>query len=79
MKAHNFFAIWLSKKAHLEYDADHDGFERRHGVTHVELLKTQWKERGVVPGEWMTEGMSFRRAEWFSRVLSSLTNKEASR
>jgi hypothetical protein len=35
MKAHHFFAVGLSKKAHLEYDADHDGFEKRHGVTHA--------------------------------------------
>lgn len=33
LKAHHFFAVGLSKKAHLEYDADHDGFERRHGVS----------------------------------------------
>lgn len=39
MKAHHFFGIGLSKKAHLEYDADHDGFERRHGITHTELVK----------------------------------------
>lgn len=32
MKAHHFFAVGLSKRAHLEYDADHDGFERRHGI-----------------------------------------------
>jgi hypothetical protein len=39
MKAHHFFAVGLSKRAHLEYDSDHEGFERRHDVRHAELVQ----------------------------------------
>ena len=70
MKAHHFFAVGLSLKAHREYDADHDGFERRHAVTHAELVKKQWRALGVTPGPWMLEGMGPRRAAWLSRVLA---------
>jgi hypothetical protein len=49
MKAHHFFAIWLSKKPHLEYDADHDGFERRHGRTASDADLT-WTEAPCVRG-----------------------------
>lgn len=72
LKAHHFFAVGLSKRAHLEYDADHEGFERRHGVTHAELVRRQWAALGVSPGPWMFEGMAPRRAEWLNRVLSRL-------
>ncbi|WP_156795477.1 hypothetical protein [Bradyrhizobium icense] len=72
MKAHHFFAVGLSKRAHLEYDADHDGFERRHGVRHAQLIKNQWASLGVSPGPWMYEGMSPKRAEWLKRVLDKI-------
>ena len=65
-------SIGLSKRAHLEYDADHEGFERRHGVTHAELVKKQWEGLGVIPGPWMYEGMAPRRAEWMKRVMQKL-------
>ena len=42
VKAHHFFAVGLSKLAHLEYDADHDGFEVAHQVTHAKLIRDQW-------------------------------------
>lgn len=57
LKGHHFFAVGLSKQAHLEYDANHDGFEARHVVTHAELVKKQWEKLGVSPGAWMFEGM----------------------
>jgi hypothetical protein len=72
LKAHHFFAVGLSKTAHLEYDADHEGFEQRHGITHAELVKKQWEGLGIVPGEWMAVGMSPKRAERFNRVLGRL-------
>lgn len=72
LKAHHFFAVGLSRQAHLEYDADHDGFERRHGVTHAELVKRQWESLGVSPGPWMTVGMNPKRAEWLRRVLNRM-------
>ena len=72
LKAHHFFAVGLSKRAHLEYDADHEGFERRHGVTHAELVKKQWSDLGLSPGEWMFEGMAPKRADWLRRVLNWL-------
>lgn len=72
MKAHHFFAVGLSKRAHLEYDADHEGFERRHGVTHAQLVKEQWRSLQIIPGPWMTVGMSPKRESWFNRVLDRL-------
>lgn len=72
LKAHHFFAVGLSKQAHLEYDANHDGFEQRHGITHVELVKNQWKALGMAPGPWMTVGMEPKRAAWLARVLERL-------
>jgi len=69
LKAHHFFAVGLSKKAHLEYDADHEGFERRHGVTHAKLVRDQWRAREITPGPWMTAGMIPKRESWFNRVL----------
>lgn len=72
MKAHHFFAVGLSRQAHLEYDANHDGFEKRHGVTHAELVKKQWKALGVSPGPWMFEGMNPKRVAWLERVLARL-------
>jgi len=72
LKAHHFFAVGLSKRAHLEYDADHDGFERRHGVTHAELVKRQWEALQFVPGPWMYEGMNPKRALWLKRVMQKL-------
>jgi hypothetical protein len=50
-------------------DADHKGFERRHGVTHAELVRRQWQALGVVPGPWMFEGMAPRRAELMPSFL----------
>jgi hypothetical protein len=73
MKAHHFFAVGLSTRAHLEYDADHDSFEWCHGVRHAELVKRQWQTFGVSPGLWMFEGMAARRAEWLRRVLARIT------
>jgi hypothetical protein len=69
IKAHHFFAVGLSKQAHLEYDADHDGFEKRHGVTHAKLVKRQWDALGIVFGPWMVVGMPEKRKQWFLRVL----------
>jgi hypothetical protein len=69
MKAHHFFAAGLSKKAHLEYDADHAGFEKRHGVTHGQPVRAQWRALEITPGPWMTVGMSPKRESWFNRVL----------
>jgi hypothetical protein len=46
LNARHFFAAGLSKQAHLEYDADHDGFEARHGAIHAELVKKQWESLG---------------------------------
>jgi hypothetical protein len=69
LKGHYFFAVGMSKLAHLEYDADHDGFESVHQVTHAKLAREQWQALSVVPGEWMAEGMQPRRSEWFKRVL----------
>lgn len=76
MKAHHFFAVGLSKRARLDYDADHDGFERRHGVRHAELVKRQWAALGCSPGPWMFEGMHPNRAAWLKRVLARLVNPE---
>lgn len=73
MKAHHFFAVGLSKRAHLEYDADHEGFEERHGVTHAELVKRQWQSLGASPGPWMYEGMAPKRAERLRRVLQKFS------
>ena len=70
MKAHHFFAVGLSKRAHLEYDADHDGFERRHGVRHAELVKRQWEALGVRPAPWMTKGIASKRAAWLNPVMT---------
>jgi hypothetical protein len=70
LKGHHYFAIGLSRQAHLEYDANRDGFEARHGVTHAELVKRQWEALGVSPGPWMFEGMAPRRAQWLRRVLN---------
>ena len=28
-------------------------FERRHGATHAEMVKKQWKALGIGPGPWM--------------------------
>jgi hypothetical protein len=78
MKAHHFFAVGLSKRAHLEYDADHDGFEIRHGVTHAELVQKQWEALGVAPGDWMFEGMAPKRAERLWGVLSRITSEMTS-
>lgn len=72
MKAHHFFAVGLSRQAHLEYDANHAGFEVRHGVSHAELVKKQWQALGVSPGSWMFEWMAPRRAAWLTRVLVRL-------
>ena len=72
IKAHHFFAVGLSKKAHLEYDADHDGFEKRHGVRHAELVKKQWEEMRVISGGWMMEGMGAKRAQWLSEILQKI-------
>lgn len=68
-KAHHFFAVLLSRQAHLEYDADHDGFEKRHGITHAELVEKQWESLGVSSGPWMYEGMNPKRAAWLRAVL----------
>jgi len=76
MKAHHFFAVGLPKRAHLEYDADHDGFEQRHGITHAELVKKQSEALGASPGEWMLEGMAPRQSEWLRRVLSKLRDSK---
>jgi hypothetical protein len=72
IKAHHFFAVGLSKRAHSEYDGDHDAFERRHGVRHAELVKRQWAALGLSPGPWMFEGMDSKRAAWLGRVLDRL-------
>lgn len=72
MKAHHFFAIGLSRQAHLEYDPDHDNFERRHGITHAELVNKQWEALGVTHGEWMLVGMNPKREAWLKRVLERL-------
>jgi hypothetical protein len=69
LKAHHWFAVMLSKEAHLEYDADHDGFERRHGVAHAKLVRDQWRALRITPGPWMTVGMNPKRESWFNRVL----------
>lgn len=49
MKAHHFYAVGLSKKAHLECDADHDGFETGHGVNHAKLVRDQWRALEITP------------------------------
>jgi hypothetical protein len=49
LKAHPFFAVGLSKQAHLEYDAYHDCFEARHGVTTPSWFKGNGAF-GVSPG-----------------------------
>jgi hypothetical protein len=69
MKAHHWFAVGLSKRAHLEYDADHDGFEKRHRVTHANLVRDQWQAMQIIPGPWMGVGMAPKPAQWFERVL----------
>lgn len=66
LKAHHWFILPLSKARHLEYDADHDAFEAKYG-THAELLLTFWKSIGFEPGEFMTVGMTLRRAAWLER------------
>lgn len=72
LKADHFFAVGLSKRVHLEYDADHEDFEARHGVTHAELVKRQWAALEVSPGPWMFVGMTPKRAAWLRRVLSRM-------
>lgn len=72
LKTHHFFAVGVSKQAHLEYDANHDGFEQRHSVTHAELVKKQWQSLEVSPGGWMFVGMAPKRAAWLERVLGRL-------
>ena len=62
-------AALRSVRAHLEYDADHDGFEKRHGVTHAKLVRDQWQALQITPGPWMTVGMGPKRESWFNRVL----------
>jgi hypothetical protein len=50
LKAHHFFAVGLSLEAHREYDADHDGFEERHAVTHAKVVRDQWRTLEITPG-----------------------------
>jgi hypothetical protein len=45
LKAHDWFAIPLSKAAHDEYHADIPAFEAKYG-THAELLVAYWKDIG---------------------------------
>jgi hypothetical protein len=77
MKAHHFFAVGLSLKADREYDADHDGFERRHGITHAELVQKHWEALGFVPGPSIMMGMKTKRAEWRSGVDGCLSDYDA--
>jgi hypothetical protein len=46
MEAHHCFAVGLSKQAHLEYDANHDGFEARHGVNMPNWSKSNGRRLG---------------------------------
>jgi hypothetical protein len=48
-KAHDWFAIPLSKAAHDEYRRDIPVFEAKYG-THAELLLDYWREIGFSAG-----------------------------
>jgi hypothetical protein len=72
LKAHRWFIIPLSKRAHDEYHANAEAFEAKHG-THAEILRAFWKEIGFVPGPFMDMGMAPRRAAWLKRVMDRLT------
>ena len=52
LKAHDWFAIPLSKAAHDEYHRNIPAFEAKYR-THAELLLAYWQDIGFVPGEWM--------------------------
>ena len=70
IKAHDWFVIPLSKRAHDEYHADIAAFEVKH--FHEDLLKAFWASIGFVPGGFMDVGMSWGRAARSNRVLKRL-------
>lgn len=72
LKAHDWFVIPLSKAAHDEYHADAVAWEAKYGP-HETLLKAFWNDIGFKPGDFMTVGMSLRRADWLRRVLARIT------
>jgi hypothetical protein len=72
LKAHHWFIILLSKRAHDEYHADAEAWEGRFG-THADILQAFWKDIGFVPGEFMEVGMNPKRAQWLNRVLERLS------
>jgi len=71
LKAHHWFIIPLSKRAHDEYRADAEAFEAKLG-THAEILQAFSKDIGFVPGPFMDVGMSPKRAAWLDRVMSRI-------
>ena len=72
LKAHDWFVIPLTFDEHRQYHLlGKQSWETRYG-THEMLLKAFWAAYGITPGEWMTEGMDFRRAEWCRRVLERI-------
>lgn len=73
IKAHDWFIIPLSKQAHDEYHDDASAWEAKYG-THSELLKAFWASIGFVPSDFMTVGMTSKRAAWCRRVVDRLEN-----
>jgi hypothetical protein len=73
LKAHDWFVIPLSKRAHDEYHADMDAFEAKH--PHKDLLLAFWASIGFVPSSFMDVGMSWGRAQRFKRVMDRLLPK----
>lgn len=71
LKAHHWFVLPVSKRAHNEYHDNAEAFEAKFG-THAEVLTRFWREIGFVPGAFMAVAMETRRAAWLARVLSRL-------
>lgn len=71
LKAHHWFILPVSKRAHDEYHANAQAFEAKFG-THAEVLIAFWKRIDFVPGPFMTIGMTPKRKAWCERVLATL-------
>lgn len=71
LKAHHWFVIPLSKRAHDDYHTNAEAFEAKHG-SHAEIMFAFWREIGFVMGDFMSVGMDTKRAAWLKRVMDKL-------
>lgn len=71
LKAHHWFIILLSKRAHDEYHVAAEAWEAKFG-SHAEVLLNFWTDIGFAPVPFMVVGMVRKRAAWLERVMARI-------